>query len=79
MAPRQGASSRLIKLAGTASAAVADTLGETGNMEEATRGQLKSRLGTILAGGGAIALCWSAGTGEILAVACLLASSRSLR
>jgi len=51
------------------SAAVADTLGATGNMEEATQGHLKSKFGTILVGGGAIALCWSASTEEILAIA----------
>lgn len=51
------------------SAAVADTLGATGNMEEATRGHLKSKFGTILVGGGAIALSWSADTEEILAIA----------
>lgn len=51
------------------SAAVADTLGATGNMEEATHGHLKSKFGTILVGGGAIALSWSASTEEILAIA----------
>jgi hypothetical protein len=51
------------------SAAVADTLGATGNMEEATEGHLKSKWGTILVGGGAIALSWSASTVEILAIA----------
>ncbi|MGI9241866.1 MAG: hypothetical protein ACR2RV_13770 [Verrucomicrobiales bacterium] len=51
------------------SAAVADTLGATGNMEEATQGHLKSKFGTILVGGGAIALSWSASTVEILAIA----------
>ena len=51
------------------SAAVADTLGATGNMEEATHGHLKSKWGTLLVGGGAIALSWSASTLEILAIA----------
>jgi hypothetical protein len=51
------------------SAAVADTLGATGNMEEATHGHLTSKWGTILVGGGAIALSWSASTEEILAIA----------
>ena len=51
------------------SAAVADTLAATGNMQEATHGHLKSRWGCILVGGGAIALTWSAGTFEILALA----------
>lgn len=51
------------------SAAVADTLGATGNMEEATAGHLKSKIGTIIVGVGAIALSWSASTEEILAIA----------
>jgi hypothetical protein len=51
------------------SAAVADTLAATGNMEEVTHGQLKARLGTLLVGGGAIALSWSANTLEIVALA----------
>ncbi len=51
------------------SAAVADTLAATGNMQETTHGHLKSRWGCILVGGGAIALTWSASTFEILALA----------
>lgn len=51
------------------SAAVADTLAGTGNMEETTRGHLKSRWGCIFVGGGAIALTWSASTLEIVAIA----------
>ena len=51
------------------SAAVADTLSATGNMEEVTHGHLKARMGCILVGGGAIALTWSASTFEILALA----------
>ncbi len=51
------------------SAAVADTLAATGNMQEMTHGNLKAKFGTILVGGGAIALCWSADTLEILALA----------
>ena len=51
------------------SAAVADTLAATGNMEEATHGNLKMKFGTVLVGGGAIALSWSANTLEILALA----------
>lgn len=51
------------------SAAVADTLAATGNMEEATHGALKAKFGTVLVGGGAIALTWSASTLEILALA----------
>jgi len=51
------------------SAAVADTLAATGNMEETTHGHLKARFGTILVGGGAIALSWSANTLEIIAMA----------
>ena len=51
------------------SAAVADTLAATGNMQETTHGHLKSRWGCILVGGGAIALTWSASTLEIVALA----------
>jgi len=51
------------------SAAVADTLAATGNMEEATHGKLKMKFGTVMVGGGAIALSWSANTLEILALA----------
>ena len=51
------------------SAAVADTLAATGNMEETTHGHLKSKWGCILVGGGAIALSWSASTLEIVALA----------
>jgi hypothetical protein len=51
------------------SAAVADTIAATGNMEEVTHEHLKSRWGTILVGGGAIALSWSASTIEIIAIA----------
>jgi hypothetical protein len=51
------------------SAAVADTLAATGNMEEATQGHLKAKWGCILVGGGAIALTWSASTLEIVALA----------
>jgi hypothetical protein len=51
------------------SAAVADTLAATGNMQETTHGHLKSRWGCILVGGGAIALSWSASTVEIIALA----------
>jgi hypothetical protein len=51
------------------SAAVADTLAATGNMQETTHGHLKSRWGCILVGGGAIALTWSATTIEIVALA----------
>ena len=50
-------------------AAVADTLAATGNMEEMTHGSLKAKFGTVLVGGGAIALSWSANTLEILALA----------
>jgi hypothetical protein len=51
------------------SAAVADTLAATGNMQETTHGHLKAKWGCILVGGGAIALTWSASTFEILALA----------
>jgi hypothetical protein len=51
------------------SAAVADTLAATGNMQETTQGHLKAKWGCILVGGGAIALTWSASTLEIVALA----------
>jgi hypothetical protein len=51
------------------SAAVADTLAAVGNMEEITNKKLKAKFGTILIGGGAIALSWSASTIEIIALA----------
>ena len=51
------------------SAAVADTLAATGNMQETTHGHLKDNWGCILVGGGAISLTWSANTFEILALA----------
>jgi hypothetical protein len=51
------------------SAAVADTLSATGNMEEVTNGDLKAKWGYALVGGGAIALAWSANTNEIIALA----------
>ncbi len=51
------------------SAAVADTMTATGNMEETTEGHLKARFGYVLIGGGAIALAWSANTLEITALA----------
>ncbi len=51
------------------SAAVADTLAATGNMEDMTHKQMKSKWGTVLVGGGAIALTWSANTLEIIAIA----------
>jgi hypothetical protein len=51
------------------SAAVADTLAATGNMEETTHKHLKAKFGTVLVGGGAIALTWSANTLEIIALA----------
>lgn len=51
------------------SAAVADTLAATGNLEETTHGHLKKQIGTILVAGGAVALTWSADTLQIVAVA----------
>ncbi|NOQ46419.1 MAG: hypothetical protein GQ559_07080 [Desulfobulbaceae bacterium] len=51
------------------SAAVADTLAATGNMEEITHEQMKARWGTVLVGSGAIVLAWSANTLEIVAIA----------
>jgi hypothetical protein len=51
------------------SAAVADTMSATGNMQEVTNQHLKAKSGYILIGGGAIALTWSASTLEITALA----------
>ena len=51
------------------SAAVADTLAATGNMEEITHKELKTKWGTVLVGSGAIVLAWSASTLEIVAIA----------
>ena len=51
------------------SAAVADTMSATGNMEEMTNHHLKENFGYLLVGGGAISLTWSASTLEILALA----------
>jgi len=51
------------------SAAVADTLSATGNMQESTHGHLKAKWGCGLVGGGAIALTWSASTLEIRTLA----------
>jgi hypothetical protein len=51
------------------SAAVADTLAATGNLQETTHGHLKDKWGCILVGGGAVALTWSANILEILALA----------
>jgi hypothetical protein len=51
------------------SAAVADTMTATGNLQETTQGHLKARWGYVLVGGGAIMLCWSANTLQITALA----------
>jgi len=51
------------------SAAVADTLAATGNLEEATNGHISLRWGCALVGGAAAALTWSTNTLEILALA----------
>jgi len=51
------------------SAAVADTLTATGNMEEVTQRHLKERFGYLIVGGGAIMLTWSASTFQIVALA----------
>jgi len=51
------------------SAAVADTMAATGNMEETTGGHLKIRWACALVGLGATAISWSASTLEILALA----------
>jgi hypothetical protein len=51
------------------SAAVADTLAATGNLQEATHGHIGSKWGCLLVGGGSLALTWSGNTYEILALA----------
>jgi hypothetical protein len=51
------------------SAAVADGLAATGNLEEVTHNHLKQKFGILLVGGGAIALTWTASTMEIVALA----------
>ena len=51
------------------SAAVADTMTASGNMEEVTHNQLKEKYGYVIVCGGAIALTWSANTYEIIALA----------
>ena len=51
------------------SAAVADTMAATGNLEETTHGHLRARFGYVMVGSGAIMLCWSANTMEIIALA----------
>jgi hypothetical protein len=51
------------------SAAVADTMAATGNIEEVTGGHLKIRWACALVGLGAVAISWSASTLEILALA----------
>jgi len=51
------------------SAAVADTMSATGNMEEVTHDKLKQRYGYLIVGIGAVALTWSANTIEIIALA----------
>ncbi len=51
------------------SAAVADTMSATGNMEELTKNGLKERWGYVIVGVGAVMLTWSANTLEIVALA----------
>jgi hypothetical protein len=51
------------------SAAVADSIAATGNLEETTHRHIQSRWGYVIVGGGAIALTWSADTLEIVALA----------
>jgi len=51
------------------SAAVADTLAASGDMQEVAQGRLKVRWGYLLIGVGAIALTWLANTLEIIALA----------
>jgi hypothetical protein len=51
------------------SAAVADTLAATGNLQESTAGHITSKWGCLFVGAGALALTWSGNTYEILALA----------
>lgn len=51
------------------SAAVADTLAASGDMQEVAQGRLKVKWGYLLIGVGAIALTWLANTLEIIALA----------
>lgn len=51
------------------SAAVADTLAASGNLEEVTSKKLKEKWGYVLIGGGAIVLTWSATTFELVSLA----------
>jgi hypothetical protein len=51
------------------SAAVADTLAATGNLQETTHGHVASKWGCLFVGAGALVLTWSADTFEILALA----------
>jgi hypothetical protein len=51
------------------SAAVADTLAATGNLEAITHKEMKAQWGTVLVGIGALALTWMASTLEIIAIA----------
>lgn len=51
------------------SAAVADTIAATGNMEEITHHHLKIKWGYAIVGAGAIVLTWSADTFQIVALA----------
>jgi hypothetical protein len=51
------------------SAAVADTMAATGNIEEVTGGHLKMKWACAMVGLGAVAISWSSNTLEILALA----------
>lgn len=51
------------------SAAVADTFGASGNMQEFTRDKVNEKLSYIIICGFAILLCWLASTNQILALA----------
>ncbi|NRB36962.1 MAG: hypothetical protein HRU20_00680 [Pseudomonadales bacterium] len=51
------------------SAAVADMLAATGNMEEMSQGKMKPALGYLVVGIGAIILTWTVNTFEVLALA----------
>ena len=51
------------------SAAVADTIAATGNMEEVSSDRMTPRIGYLIVGAGAIVLTWSADTFQIVALA----------
>jgi len=51
------------------SAAIADTVSATGDLEDITHNHIKAKWGTLLVGGVALALTWSADTLELVAIA----------